>query len=44
MWLAGKMSKDGHAVALISGESSIEQRVAVLNRYMYCTLYMYMYV
>ena len=27
------MSKDGHAVALITGESSIEQRVAVLNRY-----------
>ena len=31
MWLAGMMCKDGHAVALITGESSIEQRVAVLN-------------
>jgi len=28
-WLAGKMSKEGHAVALITGESTIEQRIAV---------------
>lgn len=32
-WLAGKMSKEGHAVALITGESTIEQRIAVLNRW-----------
>jgi len=30
--LAGKMARDGHAVALITGESTIEQRIAVLNR------------
>ena len=32
-WLAGKMAKEGHAVALITGESHIEQRVAILNRF-----------
>jgi len=32
-WLAEKMSKDGHAVALLSGEQSVEQRIAVLDRY-----------
>ncbi|XP_017784748.1 PREDICTED: DEAD-box helicase Dbp80 [Nicrophorus vespilloides] len=32
-WLAEKMSKDGHAVALLSGELSVEQRIAVLDRY-----------
>ena len=32
IWLAGKMSKEGHAVALITGESTIEQRIAVLDR------------
>jgi ATP-dependent RNA helicase DDX19/DBP5 len=32
-WLAGKMHQEGHAVALITGESTIEQRIAVLNRY-----------
>lgn len=26
------MVKEGHAVALITGESSIDQRIAVLNR------------
>ena len=31
-WLAGKMHQEGHAVALITGESTIEQRIAVLNR------------
>lgn len=33
IWLAGKMSKEGHAVALITGESTIEQRIAVLDRF-----------
>ncbi|GAB6019785.1 DEAD-box helicase Dbp80 [Chamberlinius hualienensis] len=32
-WLSSKMVKDGHAVALISGELEIEQRIAVLNRF-----------
>ena len=32
-WLAGKMHREGHAVALITGESTIDQRIAVLNRY-----------
>jgi ATP-dependent RNA helicase DDX19/DBP5 len=27
------MHQEGHAVALITGESTIEQRIAVLNRY-----------
>ena len=31
-WLARKMSCDGHAVALITGVSTIEQRITVLNR------------
>jgi len=32
-WLAQKMTEDGHAVALISGEITVEQRIAVLNRF-----------
>lgn len=32
-WLAQKMSEDGHAVALLSGEITVEQRIAVLNRF-----------
>ena len=27
------MSQDGHAVALLSGEIAVEQRIAVLNRF-----------
>lgn len=27
------MSKDGHAVALLSGELSVEQRIAILDRF-----------
>lgn len=27
------MTEDGHAVALLSGELSIEQRIAVLDRF-----------
>ena len=32
-WLAGKMNREGHAVALITGDSTTDQRIAVLNRY-----------
>ena len=32
-WLSQKMSLDGHAVALLSGEITVEQRIAVLNRF-----------
>uniref|UniRef100_L7M813 RNA helicase n=1 Tax=Rhipicephalus pulchellus TaxID=72859 RepID=L7M813_RHIPC len=33
VWLAGEMTKEGHAVSLLSGELTIEQRVAVLERF-----------
>ncbi|XP_043284317.1 DEAD-box helicase Dbp80 [Venturia canescens] len=32
-WLAGKMSSDGHAVAVLSGDLTVEQRIAVLDRF-----------
>ncbi|XP_077998714.1 ATP-dependent RNA helicase DDX19A-like [Glandiceps talaboti] len=32
-WLAEKMSIEGHAVALLTGDLTVEQRVAVLNRF-----------
>ena len=32
-WLAEKMTADGHSVALLSGEITVEQRLAVLNRF-----------
>uniref|UniRef100_A0A1B6CZZ3 RNA helicase n=2 Tax=Clastoptera arizonana TaxID=38151 RepID=A0A1B6CZZ3_9HEMI len=32
-WLAQKMSQDGHAVALLSGELTVDQRIAVLDRF-----------
>jgi len=32
-WLAEKLSKDGHAVGLLTGELEIEQRLAILNRF-----------
>ena len=32
-WLAEKMSTDGHAVALLSGELEISQRASVINRF-----------
>lgn len=32
-WLAGKMSSDGHSVAVLSGELTVEQRLAVLDRF-----------
>ncbi|KAK7793399.1 hypothetical protein R5R35_014306 [Gryllus longicercus] len=32
-WLAERMSRDGHAVALLSGDLTVEQRIAVLDRF-----------
>ncbi|XP_020293190.1 DEAD-box helicase Dbp80-like [Pseudomyrmex gracilis] len=32
-WLAEKMSKDGHAVAILSGDLTVEQRISVLDRF-----------
>ncbi|KAL1116602.1 hypothetical protein AAG570_005074, partial [Ranatra chinensis] len=32
-WLAEKMTRDGHAVALLSGELSVEQRISILDRF-----------
>lgn len=32
-WLSEKLSKDGHAVALLTGELEIEQRADILNRF-----------
>ncbi|KAG7214189.1 hypothetical protein KM043_001535 [Ampulex compressa] len=32
-WLAEKMTKDGHAVAELSGEHTVEQRISVLDRF-----------
>ena len=32
-WLVEKMMAEGHAVALLSGELSIEQRIQVLDRF-----------
>ncbi|XP_049769936.1 DEAD-box helicase Dbp80-like [Schistocerca cancellata] len=32
-WLSEKMSRDGHAVALLTGELTVEQRIAVLDRF-----------
>ncbi|XP_030842392.1 ATP-dependent RNA helicase DDX19A [Strongylocentrotus purpuratus] len=32
-WLAERMTREGHAVALLSGDLTVEQRVAVLERY-----------
>ena len=32
-WLTEKMSKEGHSVALLSGDITVEQRIAVLNRF-----------
>jgi len=32
-WLAAKLTRDGHTVALLSGELTIEQRLSVLNRF-----------
>ncbi|KAK4878991.1 hypothetical protein RN001_007137 [Aquatica leii] len=32
-WLAEKMTKDGHAVAVLTGDLTVEQRIAVLDRF-----------
>uniref|UniRef100_A0AAR2LSR3 RNA helicase n=1 Tax=Pygocentrus nattereri TaxID=42514 RepID=A0AAR2LSR3_PYGNA len=32
-WLAGELSKEGHQVALLSGEMQVEQRAAVIQRF-----------
>jgi len=32
-WLVERMTKDGHAVALLSGDLTVEQRIAVLDRF-----------
>lgn len=32
-WLAEKMRKDGHAVAILSGDLTVEQRISVLDRF-----------
>lgn len=32
-WLSEKMSKEGHSVAVLSGELDVEQRIAVLDRF-----------
>uniref|UniRef100_A0A8C5QBE6 RNA helicase n=1 Tax=Leptobrachium leishanense TaxID=445787 RepID=A0A8C5QBE6_9ANUR len=32
-WLAGELSKEGHEVALLSGEMMVEQRAAVIERF-----------
>ena len=31
-WLAEKMTAEGHAVALLSGELTVEERLIVLDR------------
>lgn len=32
-WLSEKMTKDGHAVAVLSGDLTVEQRISVLDRF-----------
>merc|ERR1712105_423200 len=32
-WLVEKMTADGHAVALLSGELTVEERIQVLDRF-----------
>ncbi|XP_068152329.1 DEAD-box helicase Dbp80 [Drosophila tropicalis] len=32
-WLSGKMAKEGHSVAVLSGDLTVEQRLAVLDRF-----------
>lgn len=32
-WLSKKLANDGHAVAMLTGELDIEQRLAILNRF-----------
>lgn len=32
-WLAGKLSQEGHSVAVLSGDLNVDQRLAVLDRF-----------
>ncbi|CAG9854297.1 unnamed protein product [Phyllotreta striolata] len=32
-WLSAKMSEDGHAVAVLSGDLTVDQRISVLDRF-----------
>lgn len=32
-WLTANLTKEGHQVALLSGEMTVEQRAAVIERY-----------
>lgn len=32
-WLAGKMTQEGHSVSVLSGDLTVEQRLAVLDRF-----------
>ncbi|XP_058820659.1 DEAD-box helicase Dbp80-like [Topomyia yanbarensis] len=32
-WLTGRMSQDGHSVAVLSGDLTVEQRLDALNRF-----------
>lgn len=32
-WLAGRMTAEGHQVALLSGELAVEQRAAIIERF-----------
>lgn len=32
-WLSQKLTRDGHAVALLSGDLDVTQRIAVLTRF-----------
>lgn len=33
LWLVNQMTEQGHAVALLSGELTVQQRITVLDRF-----------
>lgn len=33
LWLVNQMAEQGHAVALLSGELTVQQRISVLDRF-----------
>lgn len=33
LWLVNQMGEQGHAVALLSGELTVQQRISVLDRF-----------
>lgn len=33
LWLVNQMTEQGHAVALLSGELTVQQRISVLDRF-----------